>query len=102
MPADNNQCCTQDFKVNDIVRCVSYNADKSQATVMKQGVVKRTNILGIEDSCQVLFDGETVAEAFFDEDKCACLQKKLMITNGLVSDQLPTIPQVKNNKLIFT
>ncbi len=74
---DNNQCCTQDFKVNDIVRCVSYNADKSQATVMKQGVVKRTNILGIEDSCQVLFDGQTIAEAFFDEDKCACLQKKV-------------------------
>ena len=77
MPADNNQCCTQDFKVNDIVRCVSYNADKSQATVMKQGVVKRTNILGIEDSCQVLFDGQTTPEAFFDEDKCACLQKKV-------------------------
>ena len=32
---------------------------------------------GIEDSCQVLFDGQTVAEAFFDEDKCACLQKKV-------------------------
>jgi hypothetical protein len=77
MPVDNNKCCTQDFKVDDIVRCVSYNADKSQATVMKQGVIKRTNILGIEDSCQVLFDGQPVPEAFFDEDKCACLQKKV-------------------------
>ena len=74
---DNNKCCTQNFLVNDIVRCVTYNADKSQATIVKQGVVKRTNVLGIEDSCQVLFDGESTPEVYFDEGKCACLQKKV-------------------------
>jgi len=77
MSADNNKCCTQDFLVGNIIRCGTYNTDKSVFTVTKQGVVKRTNILGIEDSCQVRFDGEAEDTVFFDEDKCACLQKKV-------------------------
>ena len=73
---DNGIVCTQAFTIGDIVRIGIYNSDKSYFTSQKQGSVTRTNILGVEDSVQVSWTGENQAQAYFDEEGCANIQKK--------------------------
>ena len=72
---DNGIVCTQAFTIGDIVRIGIYNSDKSYFTSQKQGTVTRTNILGVEDSIQILWAGENQGQAYFD-NSCENIQKK--------------------------
>tara|TARA_Y100000780_G_scaffold228190_1_gene245357 strand:+ start:311 stop:598 length:288 start_codon:yes stop_codon:yes gene_type:complete len=74
--SDNSIVCTQDFAVANIVRIGIYNADKTYFTSQKQGSINRTNILGVEDSIKVTWTGQTQAQAYFEEEGCANIQKK--------------------------
>ena len=72
---DNQIVCTKAFVVSDIVRIGTYNVDKTNFTSQKQGTVTRTNILGVEDSIQILWAGENQGQAYFD-NSCENIQKK--------------------------
>lgn len=92
---DNNICCTQDFRVGDIVRCGMYNADKSQFTVTPgkgNCIVIRTNSLGIEDSVIMNHRDEnnnvTARVAMFGEDGNECNQKKISDNDWVGANQV--------------